>query len=1052
MIDPGAEADLPAPHRGRRAIPSFGRGGRIALGVAIVLLAALIAIWVVRKPIAGRVIDDALAKRGVAARYTIGALGVGEQRLTDLVIGDPRRPDLVADWVETRTAFGVGGPRLVGVRAGHVRVRGRVVDGRITLGEIDKLLTGARAAPGKSPALPAMRVDIADARMRLETPVGLVGLKLAGKGRLDDGFAGRVALVAPTLAIAGCEVRGARAAMRLRVSNGAPRLAGPVRGDAAACGGVRIARGETDIDATVGPALDRWQGRVHLAGGPAAVSDARAAQLAGTIDFAGNASATHGTVDLSLRQLRAGGESAAAIGVTGTYAIGATQRFDGRVAVTGGRSMRLGQRDIAALGAGTPLAPLIRRGGAALVAAAGRFDGRASIAVAQRSGAGILAVSAVDIVAQTGARLRLAGQGIRYRWPDGALSADARATLAGGGLRGAVATLSRSPAGTIRGRIVMAPYTAGDARLALAPMSIVAAPRAGVRIVTTARLSGPIGTGGRIDGAMLPVDLRIDPRGGIAFDPGCVPFAFDRLAVGGLVLDPIRTRLCAQGAALVSTRGGVVDGGARLGATHWTGRLGATPIDVVATGADLRLRDRGFAIAGLATRLGSADRVTRIDVAQLTGQLDGSGIAGQFSGGAGQIGAVPLLLGEAAGDWTFRGGRLALTGGLTVRDAADAPRFNPMRGHDVTLTLADNVIRAGGTLAEPTTGTKVADVTIVHDLATGAGDADLAVPGITFTKAFQPDLLTRLTYGVVAEVAGTVTGEGHIGWTPAGVTSTGRFATKDMNLAAAFGPVTGLSTTLQFTDLLNLESAPGQVATIKSVNPGVAANDGTIRYQTLPGNRVRIEGGEWPFAGGRLTLLPTLLDFSTDQVRRMTFRIRGAAADQFLQQFDFQNIDATGVFDGDLPIVFDTTGGRIEGGFLKVREGGGGIAYVGALTQKDLGFWGNLAFQALKSLRYRSLTITMNGPLAGEMVTEVRFAGVTQGKGAKSNFLIRRLAKLPFVFNIRIKAPFRGLLDSAQSFYDPSRLVQRNLQQLIREQDKQTQKGGIQPPASGTVP
>ncbi|WP_447407088.1 hypothetical protein, partial [Clostridium perfringens] len=85
------------------------------------------------------------------------------------------------------------------------------------------------------------------------------------------------------------------------------------------------------------------------------------------------------------------------------------------------------------------------------------------------------------------------------------------------------------------------------------------------------------------------------------------------------------------------------------------------PIDVVATGADLRLRDRGFAIAGLATRLGSADRVTRIDVAQLTGQLDGSGIAGQFSGGAGQIGAVPLLLGEAAGDWTFRGGRLALT-------------------------------------------------------------------------------------------------------------------------------------------------------------------------------------------------------------------------------------------------------------------------------------------------------------------------------------------------------------------------------------------------------
>ncbi|RZM08680.1 MAG: hypothetical protein EOP67_71310, partial [Sphingomonas sp.] len=133
-----------------------------------------------------------------------------------------------------------------------------------------------------------------------------------------------------------------------------------------------------------------------------------------------------------------------------------------------------------------------------------------------------------------------------------------------------------------------------------------------------------------------------------------------------------------------------------------------------------------------------------------------------------------------------------------------------------------------------------------------------------------------------------------------------------------------------------------------------------------------------------------------------------------------------------------------------VREGGGTLAYVGALTQEQLGTWGNLAFQALKSLRYRNLSVALNGPLAGEMVTDVRFAGISQGEGAKANFLVRRLQRLPFVFNIRITAPFRGLLDSAQSFYDPKRLIQRNLPALLDEQNKRATPP-VQPPASEIV-
>ena len=144
-------------------------------------------------------------------------------------------------------------------------------------------------------------------------------------------------------------------------------------------------------------------------------------------------------------------------------------------------------------------------------------------------------------------------------------------------------------------------------------------------------------------------------------------------------------------------------------------------------------------------------------------------------------------------------------------------------------------------------------------------------------------------------------------------------------------------------------------------------------------------------------------------------------------------------------MIFDQQGGRIEGGHLTVRQTGGTIAYVGEISQRDVGFWGNMAFQALKSLRYKSLAIEMNGPLAGEMITEVSFAGISQGAGTKSNFLIRRLQKLPLVFNIRIQAPFRQLIDSAQSFYDPQRLIERHLPELIREQNESLQRQSAAP-------
>jgi len=68
-------------------------------------------------------------------------------------------------------------------------------------------------------------------------------------------------------------------------------------------------------------------------------------------------------------------------------------------------------------------------------------------------------------------------------------------------------------------------------------------------------------------------------------------------------------------------------------------------------------------------------------------------------------------------------------------------------------------------------------------------------------------------------------------------------------------------------------------------------------------------------------------------------------------------------------------------------------------------------------------------------------------------FLTNQVAKLPLVFNVKIKAPFRQLLTSAKGFYDPSLLIEQNLPALMRAQEEAeaAAKGApppVQPPES----
>jgi len=1025
-------------------------------GIVLAILVVLGALWLARKPVAEHFIDNALRAAHVPARYEISRIGLRTQRLTNVRLGDPARPDLVADWVEVDTSLWFSGVGVTAIRAGHVTARATLKDGKVSFGAIDRLLPAPSAKPF---ALPAIRAEIGDARIALGTPYGPVSLAVAGKGQLDDGFRGTLAAQAARLELGACRIDSLDANVAVRIDKARPSLAGPVAIDRGACGATSVTRARADLSVALGLTLDHFKGKALLAVGDVAGAGVVARQVAGPVTFVGSASDVSGSLELNSGAIAATAAgmrmAAGGAGVEGRYRYADDGfAFDGRVRAERGvvpPALLARLAPLRSAGAGTPIAPLAVRLAGALQAAARSVGGSAAVSAIIDGARGQVVVSRLDLASASGARASVSGgSGIVWRWPGG-LRIEGDAAVRGGGLPSVRATLAQAAPGTaIVGSAVIAPYDAPGARLALAPVRFSAGGGGTSRITTRVMLSGPLGDG-RVDDLAVPLEATWG-RGGLVVNRTCAAVGFARLRTNGVDLPRSAVTVCPQDDAMLRLANGKLGGGGRIGGARLAGRLGSSPLTLAVQRAGWTLADGRFAAGGVAVRLGAPDRVTRLDIADLSGALARGGAAGRFGGAGGQIGAVPLVLSGATGGWRFAQGVLGLDGVMTVADAAAVARFRPLAAQGVTLALKAGRITAGGTLVEPSRTVRVADVTIVHDLSAGTGHADLAVPGIVFGPKFQPEVLTPLTLGVVADVVGTVAGAGHIRWTPQGVTSDGVFRTANTDLAAAFGPVTGIAGEVRFTDLLALATAPGQVATVKSINPGIAVTDGTIRYQLLPGTRISVEEGVWPFAGGSLRLEPTLLDFGSPQERRMTFRVTGMEAAQFLQQFDFKNLDATGVFDGVLPMVFDTSGGRIIDGRLVVRPGGGSIAYVGEITQKDVGFWGNYAFQALKSLQYRNLSLVMNGPLAGEMITEVKFAGISQGKGAKRNFLFDRLQKLPLVFNIRVRAPFRQLIDSAQSFYDPKRLIDRNLPALLQEQDKQAAPPVIQPPESRIVP
>lgn len=1000
-----------------------------ALAVLLVVAIALAVLWVNRREIADNYIAEELARRGVAATYEIERIGGRRQVLRNIVVGDPARPDLTIERAEIAIRYGFGLPGIAHVTLVKPRVYGVVRDGALSFGALDPLIYTDSDEPFELPDL-VLRVE--DGRGLIEGDYGPVGLKLSGGGNLSGGFTGELAAVGPRLAAAGCSASGATAYGLVSVTERRPAFAGPVRASSITCPdqGLAVADAAVELSVQTDESMTVYRGEAGLEAGAIDAAEARLASLAGDLGFTWRANELTARYDLTAVGLETAQAEIARLGFDGTLrARRGFERIDLDTDVDGS-GIRAGAGVDAALAqavratGGTMLDPLLRR--IRTQFAEESRDSRLSAELTLRRTGARWGVVVPRATLRGGGGVALLSLS-RFQFSREKTGADNFAgTFVTGGadLPRISGSLEDRAAGGTELRLSMDEYSAGTSSLAVPDLAVTRSRSGALGFAGMVHASGPL-PGGEAKELRLPVSGNWSSARGLAMWNDCADIRFAELRLANVTLEQHALRLCPpSGTSMVRYGAQGLQVAAGAPSIELNGRLGETPLEL-ASGPIGIAWPGAVSAKQMQITLGPRDGANTFVIEDLTAEV-GSQIGGRFNGTDVKLAATPLDIMGASGDWRYADGRLTLSGGaFRMEDRVNPDRFNPLIARDAVLTLENNLITAAALLREPASDRAIGQVDLRHDLSSGSGSADLAVAGILFDGVLQPTMLSELARGIVADVRGTVKGTGRIDWNERGVTSSGRFSSDSLDLAAAFGPVRGASGTVVFTDLVGLTTARDQRIRIASVNPGIEANNGEVVFEMRGGEVLSLKSGVWPFLGGTLTMRPVEIRFGEAEVRRYVLEMEGLDAALFVQRMELNNLSATGTFDGTIPIVFNELGnGHVEGGLLISRPPGGNVSYVGDLTYEDLSPMANFAFDTLRSLDYRQMRVMMDGPLTGEIVTRVRFDGVRQGEGTGESFAARLASRavsgLPVRFDVNVRAPFYTLLGSVRALYDPA--------------------------------
>ncbi len=594
-------------------------------------------------------------------------------------------------------------------------------------------------------------------------------------------------------------------------------------------------------------------------------------------------------------------------------------------------------------------------------------------------------------------------------------------SLHGGGAPPVTVTVAKSSGGVdslaMTGMAVLAPWKVSNdvisaeftgLDLAIKDASGGAAGKLGIRL--DGGLAGGAWVNARATGE---VNAKWDRTTFVAEAPQGAVIQWDKASYGGAQFGAAALRYTPIG-RLAERNGNDIIGQGRLAAIDIpvTGEAFSARVRLGATALGWRSEGgfkANFDMDPASVDIDLGERKLPIRIADISGALDlsrGWKVTGGFSGATAS--APEGDVNDINGKFDLAGQGKNMSGGLTGLSMRFHDPIEERRYEDANFRgeghLTNSKVDFTGVFTMAKSGMQIANIVGRHDLDSGAGALTFEPTPLIFRpRQFQPSDLSPLLIGP-ANVTGRVDIGGGASWNPDGFKSSGVLELRKLGFAlAAAGVFEGVSGRVEVADLLALKSAPNQRITMEKVTLGLPIEKGTIDFQLIGYDAIRLQNAEWPFGGGFIRINPIDFRFAGDAENRIVARAVDWDLAKLTEQFNLPDMKLSGVVGGDFPVVF-TTGSAVIDNATLASVKPGVIQYSGSTGDAAANADANskMLFDALKDFRYEVLKVGLDGNLTGRMLLTLGILGRNPDV----------LSGQPFQLNIGIDSALVPLLTS----------------------------------------